>query len=81
MDENGLNRPSKRVWKAFESQGKVREMSVKGQGILKRILSGNPERPRRTWIPDIYSVCFCFHNSPAQWRVSPIMELFMPLLV
>ena len=28
MDENGLNWPSKRVWKRVESQGKVSEKSV-----------------------------------------------------
>ena len=38
MDENGLNWPSKGSGKRL----KVREKSVKSQGILKWILSGNP---------------------------------------
>ena len=64
---------------AFQKGLKNGRKSGKSQGILKRILSGNPERPRKTWIPDVFA--FIIQCSPAQWRVSPIIELFMPLLV
>ena len=50
--------------KGSGKQLKVREKSVKSQGILKRILSGNPVDTRRRARCDLYSILFNLCCSP-----------------